>query len=170
MTAEAHTFLSLMKLAASETREGFQGAAPGHVLVIGDDATQESGATSFKTAVGRGGGGLMPGDPTILPVKKREGGNAFTSMITVGRAPNNDVVLHDPSVSKFHAYFTQREGGLHVIDAGATNFTKLNGAQLAPNKPSAALGSGDLLDFGDVRARFLDARGLFDYLRAGLLE
>ena len=43
----------------------------------------------------------------ILPIQKREDGNAFGLMITLGRANNNDLVINDSRISKFHAYFRQ---------------------------------------------------------------
>jgi pSer/pThr/pTyr-binding forkhead associated (FHA) protein len=47
-------------------------------------------------------------------------------MIMVGRAPNNDIVLNHPSVSKVHAYFVQRDLRWSVHDQGSTNGTFLD--------------------------------------------
>src|SRR6266849_10245303 len=46
------------------------------------------------------------GAPVVFEVKKSPNKtNAFAMGITVGRTGNNDVVLEDNSVSRFHAYF-----------------------------------------------------------------
>jgi hypothetical protein len=54
--------------------------------------------------------------------------NPFAGMITVGRAPNNDVVVAHTSVSKFHAYFRPKRGHeLSIFDVGSTNGTHVDG-------------------------------------------
>lgn len=45
------------------------------------------------------------------------------SRITVGRAPGNDLVLHEPSVSGHHAVFYVEGGTTWVRDLGSTNGT-----------------------------------------------
>src|SRR5512142_1690299 len=47
--------------------------------------------------------------PVVLPVRKVQ--TTFPSMITVGRAKNNDIVVPDALVSKFHAFFRQFDDG-----------------------------------------------------------
>src|SRR3954466_1649933 len=41
--------------------------------------------------------------PLVLPLRKVQ--STFPSMITVGRTENNDLVIPDEQVSKFHAFF-----------------------------------------------------------------
>ena len=43
----------------------------------------------------------------VYPLAKKPGAS-FADMITIGRTPNNDVVLRDVTISRFHAYFRQR--------------------------------------------------------------
>src|SRR5690349_4740712 len=43
------------------------------------------------------------GGPLLVGVRKVQ--KEFPGMITVGRTANNDVVIEDPQVSKFHAFF-----------------------------------------------------------------
>jgi len=54
----------------------------------------------------------------VAPLRKRRGGmSPFESRISVGRTSNNDLVLRDGTVSKFHAWFacgTDRR--LYLID------------------------------------------------------
>lgn len=72
-------------------------------------------------------------EPEVHPVARREGGEAM--IITIGRAPNSDIVLADASVSKMHAYFHKDavKGEYSVTDVGSSNGTKLNGVALVPD-------------------------------------
>src|SRR5688500_13980839 len=63
---------------------------------------------------------------SVLPLRKREGSNAFTLMVTIGRAPNNDLVLADRRVSKFHAYFRHVGNTWTISDANSTNGTRVD--------------------------------------------
>ena len=63
--------------------------------------------------------------------------------ITVGRVPENDIVLDSPLVSKFHLkLYTGENGKLYVMDLGSTNGTALEqfalpagmGAEVIPNQ------------------------------------
>lgn len=106
------------------------------------------------------------GGEVVHSVVKRTA-NAFASMITLGRAPNND--LHFPlrSISKFHAYFMRVEstGTWHVVDAGSTNGTFVNGEQVGGEKNRRALAAGDRVRFGpDLETRFFDASAFHAFL------
>ena len=72
------------------------------------------------------------GDSThfALPLLKRRAVEPLTR-ITVGRAPNNDVVLQEPSVSNHHAWFgSDSHGSLTIQDAGSKNGTWVNGRSI----------------------------------------
>jgi hypothetical protein len=49
----------------------------------------------------------------VLPVRKVQ--STFPDMITVGRTANNDIVLADMSVSKFHAFFAVEGATGHAV-------------------------------------------------------
>ncbi|HVP51347.1 MAG TPA: adenylate/guanylate cyclase domain-containing protein [Terriglobales bacterium] len=52
-------------------------------------------------------------------------------VITVGRGNANDLVLNDPSVSRFHAVVKQSpEGAVLIADRGSTNGVMVNGARI----------------------------------------
>jgi hypothetical protein len=74
------------------------------------------------------------------PVAK-SGRNPFGGMITVGRTKNNDVVIEEPIVSKFHAYLARRGDAWTITDQGSTNGTTVDGKRLA-NAESASLQDG----------------------------
>jgi hypothetical protein len=87
-------------------------------------------------------------------------GNPFPQFVSVGRAPNNDLVLAVDSVSKFHCYFTEDRGAWAVTDYRSTNGTELNGKRIEP-AVATALKSGDRLRIGrHVCAEFLEPAAL----------
>jgi FHA domain-containing protein len=67
----------------------------------------------------------------------------------VGRNPESDIHLPDPSVSRNHALLDVEDGTLLVKDAGSTNGTYLNGQRIE----SAVARAGDLLTFGTTEVR-----------------
>lgn len=66
---------------------------------------------------------------------------------TVGRSPENDIVLDRPDVSRRHARLTCDRHGVRVEDLNSTNGTRLNGDPVRV----ADLSHGDELTFGGVR-------------------
>lgn len=91
--------------------------------------------------------------------------NPFAHMITIGRAQNNDVILQDGAVSKFHAYVVAKPGGaLTLTDQNSTNGTFLDEQKLVPDR-AATLADAAVVRFGpSLRAVFYTAAGLRRYL------
>lgn len=118
----------------------------------------------LQTASGVGVPTLTGTDPIVFPVRKtRE--NAFPRGVTLGRTRNNDVVLEDTSVSRFHAWIAQEQDGRwQLTDAGSRNGTQLEGASLSP-KRATALHDGARLLVGSVKLTFLLPEGLLEVLR-----
>jgi hypothetical protein len=54
--------------------------------------------------------------------------------ISIGSAPDNEVVLAGPGVAPRHARIAKQNGQLVYLDAGA-GVSTANGAQVAPNQP-----------------------------------
>jgi hypothetical protein len=100
---------------------------------------------------------------TVLPIQKAEG-NPYPDRISVGRARNCDVALRDPSVSKLHAHFKVRDGGFDLVDLGSQNGSCVNGRPLAKERPEA-VSSGDVLLFGAVSCKIVNAGLLHDLLK-----
>jgi DNA-binding NtrC family response regulator len=50
--------------------------------------------------------------------------------IRIGSHPDNDIVLQDPSVSRFHAQVFRTDGGVRLKDLGSTNGTTLRGGRI----------------------------------------
>jgi hypothetical protein len=106
-----------------------------------------------------------PGEPRlVLPVRKIQ--DSFPSMITVGRTKNNDVVLIDLMVSKFHAYFRLVDGAWLLADAGSVNGTRIGEVALPPKGMPQPVHFGDRVTFGDRTLSFLDAAAAWQTLRS----
>lgn len=81
--------------------------------------------------------------------------NPFGAMITLGRAPNNDIVVATATVSKVHAVFAYEPGGWVISDSRSSNGTLLNGVRLATGVKRPVC-DGDEISFGsETHARFV---------------
>ncbi|MGE0708744.1 MAG: FHA domain-containing protein [Planctomycetota bacterium] len=86
----------------------------------------------------------------VLPIKKRAGSNAFGMMITLGRAPNNDLVVDHQKISKFHAYFRDAGSSWLICDADSRNGTVVDGVPLEPGQQGRPVHSGTRVKLGQV--------------------
>ncbi len=74
-----------------------------------------------------------------------------TGGLTIGRAPENDLVIADPEVSRHHARLDVAEQVWHVVDLSSTNGTWINDDRVSRGEIKA----GDVLAFGSVRFRIM---------------
>ena len=81
-------------------------------------------------------------------VAKRPGANAFSQMITLGRTRNNDIIVEEGSVSKYHANFKKDASGRWTLTDVSTNGVRVDGAKIPRDKP-IALRSGSRLVLAD---------------------
>lgn len=92
-------------------------------------------------------------------------GNPFPDMVSVGRAPNTDLVISVSSVSKLHGYFLCQDGAWQLSDYSSTNGIFVNGERLAL-RVAQKLSDGDLIKFGlDMSFQFLLPAKLYTVLR-----
>lgn len=86
--------------------------------------------------------------------------------LSVGRQPDCDVVIDDPSVSKRHALirWDDAQKRCSVQDLGSTNGTFLNASVMV--RRETALRDGDIVSFGDVPFWFLLSSTLYGRLKA----
>jgi hypothetical protein len=82
----------------------------------------------------------LPGGPTV-PLRKDH--------VTVGRALDNDVVVEDSRVSRYHAELRRLPSGWTIRDRRSTNGSFLNGRPIQPTEPSP-LALGDVVSLGGV--------------------
>jgi hypothetical protein len=101
----------------------------------------------------------------VFPVVRTE--RSLFPFVTLGRTRNNDIVLPDSTISRFHAFFQPVEdGGFSLQDAGSTNGTAVNGQVVPAQKegPAVSLKSGDSLRFGTVEVTFLSVQALREFI------
>ena len=73
-----------------------------------------------------------------------------SQMVTIGRAPDNDVVVGDPATSGHHGRIEVRSGFFWISDLGSTNGTLVNGEPVIEKQ----LADGDQLAIGQNTLRF----------------
>ncbi|MCI0342523.1 MAG: FHA domain-containing protein [Planctomycetales bacterium] len=127
---------------------------------------------STRRIDGRSYGRPSSGNLEIVPEARvvfltKRGGSGFEKMISVGRAPNMDIVIADDSVSKFHAFFSIEGSAILLEDVGSTNGTFSEAKPLDPHQP-VPLSPGDRIVFGRGPAfSFFPARDFFAAVVAG---
>lgn len=89
---------------------------------------------------------LMQGKPVVFVLKR---GHRFT----IGRTPENDIVLNDMSISRKHAEISPRPDGLYIRDLGSSNGISVNQTRL--DNPYR-LSNGDRILVGNVLVYFLE--------------
>ena len=112
---------------------------------------------------------LSPSQYLVFPIRKTER-SIIARFYSVGQTRNNDVVIRDVTVSKFHAFFQDADDGkaFVLLDARSTNGTFVNEARV----PRQGVGnpipvrSGDKVRFGGVELSFLSAQELCELVRA----
>jgi ABC transport system ATP-binding/permease protein len=67
-----------------------------------------------------------------------------TKVLRIGRAPDNDIVVSDLSVSRHHAELRRTASGYQIVDLDSHNGTFVNGQQIG----SAPLTEGDIVGIG----------------------
>jgi hypothetical protein len=101
----------------------------------------------------------------VYPLRQRDilGGH----LVTIGREKTHDIVIPDPSVSRFHAFAKQAEdGGFMLQDGSSTNGTTVNGASVPARGagPPTRLKPGDTVRLGQLESTFTDARALREFV------
>jgi hypothetical protein len=96
----------------------------------------------------------------VLFLKPKADGEVFA----VGRLETSSLVVHDPSVSKFHALlrWSEAQRSCYVRDAGSMNGTFVNAVALGDQEQ--LLFDGDGLCFGDAQFLFVRTETLHAHL------
>lgn len=108
-----------------------------------------------------------PTDPLVLELRNRTPENME---LTLGRAPDCDIVIEDPTVSRLHAVFRKEPhtGMWQVVDAESHNGTFLAGVLIVPGRPTP-LFERAALRFGAVEMSFLRASAFAPYVQARVM-
>jgi hypothetical protein len=91
--------------------------------------------------------GLMEGGPRAMPARVLPFPSGGQGRFTIGRDAGCDMVLPDPTVSRWHAGLKREASGWLLDDLGSTNGTRLNGWRVRAWVP---VRDGDLVSFGAV--------------------
>ena len=126
----------------------------------GDD--DDSDDYQLRTQSGLSVPAIGGGEPMAVVIEKTKD-NAFQRRITIGRTGNNDIVLDDASVSRFHAWIEHLDEGWALVDAGSRNGSTVGGRKIAP-KATAMLTNGLALRIGALHLTFYSAQGFLDLL------
>jgi len=73
----------------------------------------------------------------------------------VGRTPENDIILNHKSISRHHAKIVREENRYVILDLESANGVRVGGVE----HDRVELQSGDVIELGEVRLRFLSGDG-----------
>ena len=76
--------------------------------------------------------------------------NIGAKTISIGRSPDNDIVVDDPTVSRHHARITVQDGKYQVQDLSSTSGTRVSGKDVT----FAQIASGDTIKLGNTEIGF----------------
>lgn len=74
-------------------------------------------------------------------------------LISIGRAPDNNLVLSEPGVSRHHAQILKEADGYVITDLGSSSGTYINNQELLP-RTLHSLADGDVIQIGASQLRF----------------
>ena len=103
----------------------------------------------------------------VYPLRRTE--RSAGHLVTVGRTSDNDVVIPDLSISRFHAFVKPAgDGRFQIQDANSTNGSSVNGTPVLGqgHGPAVDLKAGDSVRLGQVELTFLSAQALRDFVLA----
>jgi predicted component of type VI protein secretion system len=108
--------------------------------------------------------------PKLIITTQSQGkiGYEFTEeVITIGRAPDNMIIIEDGSVSSRHAQMEREGDSYRLKDLGSTNGTRVNGIPVK----DTLLRFDDKVRFGGVESRFeSDVQGSAPLPEPGKIE
>lgn len=125
---------------------------------MSDDRTvaiTKSGASLIQEVVGR-----APRRPCLILYSGGDAGLPFDlepGTYVVGRAPECDLQLDNPGISRRHAELRVTEGEVTLVDLGSSNGTFVNEARAGGPQ---VLAGGDLVRLGVVVLRFYESQSL----------
>ncbi len=104
----------------------------------------------------------------VVPIEKRNTSDQSYTVVTVGRARSNDIVLRHPSVSKTHAMFLiDQIGALGLEDAASKNKTYVNGEIITKR---VNVETGDSIRIGSVETVLCNALTLRNTLDLAMAQ
>jgi hypothetical protein len=127
------------------------------------DGEDEDDDFQFRTRSGITSNTVGGGEPLAIPIEKIKS-NGFMQKITLGRTSNNDIILDDASVSRFHAWVEEVSGVFYYADAGSRNGSLVDGKRIEA-KVKIQLKNGTKLRVGSVELIFYVPDEFFKMLK-----
>ncbi len=91
------------------------------------------------------------------------------TVLTIGRAPDNQLVINDSQVSGHHAEIRPEGQGYCILDLGSTNHTFINEYQLISNT-ARSLNHGDRIRFGKNVVYTYEADGVIQLTQTARVD
>lgn len=132
------------------------------------DESDDDDDSQLRTQSGLSLPAIGGGDPMAVVIEK-SADNAFKQRITIGRTANNDIVLDDTSVSRFHAWIEQQNMDWVLVDAGSRNGSTVAGRKVAAKTP-IVLTNGTPLRIGSLTLTYYTSQGFLDLLHRRATE
>lgn len=127
----------------------------GRVNRYGDTERDKSG-----TSKGPAGAFALLSNPStqVVPIQKSDR-NPFNALFTIGRAPSNDLVVKQDSVSKVHCFLSESEGSWFAQDNGSANGIVIE-SQAIQHREKVPISPGTSLWVGRQELVFMDQTSL----------
>ena len=144
----------------AQTRQGPSDTCPRCHVPLRADA-HFCPSCGYNLTPGRSDRTIETASVAILPefVVHDEQGDAHSTMLSkpvmsVGRAPDNDIVLKSKLVSNHHLQVDIQAGQVKITDLNSTNGTQVNGTRI-PAGQGRVLNPGDVIRIGDLTGNSL---------------
>jgi hypothetical protein len=101
----------------------------------------------------------------VMEIRKKKSLSDLDTL-TIGRSPDNDIVLHNKTVSGRHAYviLTSEDENCHLVDIGSTDGTFLNNNKIMSHE-TYKLADGDELSFGpEAKVIYLSSTAFYSFI------
>ena len=134
---------------------------PQQTIILGRSEAPPPMPVAGRPELAKSMNGLM-----VYPIK-HTGRSPFPRIVTVGRTKNNDIVLADVSISKFHAFFKEDGQEWYLADGESRNGTFVDGQRALTSKQGkpTRVKSGARVKFGALAFLFVDAKEMLSLVQ-----
>jgi hypothetical protein len=159
--------IKLQALAAELSEKGepaFRKKYPGPFLLVLYTPSTNPGLSEHTvwTRHGQRSAMNLPAPEKAIPLLEAD---KPRKKVTVGRADQNDIVIHGSGISKTHAAFLPApDGSFRLMDMGSANGTAVNGAVIEENRP-VRLATGDRVAFWWFQFQYVELDAFLRSLR-----
>lgn len=149
---EKYTFLGPLRIVFEKSEDIKPGRLEVSALIEEGEAKEKAKAeeTQVITVSEALKSGLAIATAYLVNLETGEKGYLSNDLTRIGRSSSNDIVIRDPSVSRFHAEAESHHGKIYLKDLASTNGTQVNGKPIKEKR----LNDGDIVIFGGVKFEF----------------